>query len=98
MAKGNNNFNGEILHFGPCRFRVNGSGTLNLFLRSLDDVRNSTLPTITMALITNREPVILANFSEQRAQLELNTTELGEYFTISKIILFVKPIFSGYPQ
>lgn len=98
MVTTNTAFIGDILHFGVCRLRVNGTGTLNLFLRSLDDVRNLILPTLTMQVVTNKEPVALANFSEQRAQLEINITELGEYFSISKIIVFVKPVASGYPQ
>lgn len=95
MAKGSS---GDILHFGVCRFRVNGSGTLNLFLRSLDDVHNLTIPTIAMQLRTNKEPVVLANFTDQRAQLEINVTEIEEYFTITKIIVFVKSVATGYPQ
>jgi hypothetical protein len=89
---------GEILHFNAIRYRVTGSGVLRSFLTSLDDVSSSTLPTITMASPSKIEPTILANFIEQRAKLELGTTAIDEVFVISKIVIFVRPIASGYPQ
>jgi hypothetical protein len=51
-----------------------------------------------MSATTNREPTVIANFQEQRIQLELGTTEIDETFTISRIVVFVKPIAEGYPQ
>lgn len=89
---------GNILHFGAVRFRITGSGSLISYLRSLDDVRNQQLVDLTMQSVTNREPVVLANFKEQRAQLELSVVEIDETFTISKIIIFIKPTETGYPQ
>ena len=88
---------GEILHAGAVRCRVTGSGNLQSFLRSLDDVRNVQLDNITMATTANIEPTILSNFREQRIQLEMRTTEIDEVFNISRIIIFVKPVSTGYP-
>ncbi len=96
MAK--NSFIGEILHYTAVRFRINGSGNLEVFLRSLDDVNNVQLTDIPMATLTNREPTILANFIDQRGQIEVRTILINEVFTISRIILFVKPIASEYPR
>lgn len=89
---------GEILHTNTVRFRAVGSGSLNLILRSLNDIRNQTLTPITLQSVTNREPNVLANFKEQRMQLELNTTEIDEFFTINTIIIFTKAVETGYPQ
>lgn len=97
MAK-SSGFDGGLIHFGPVRLRVNGGGNLKLTLRSLDSIRNSDLPDIVMAGATNREPVSLANFTEQRAQLEIRTETSGDSFIISRIIIFVKPTATGYPQ
>jgi hypothetical protein len=94
---GQSTFAGEILHTVGVRYRVTGSGNLQTFLRSLDDVRNVQLANISMSATTNREPTILANFQEQRVQLELKTTVMNEVFTISKIVLFVKPVAETYP-
>lgn len=96
MAK--SSFSGELLHFHATRLRVSGKGNLNLTLRSLDAMRNLTLVPLPMVGKTNREPLALSNFIEQRAQLEGGTTEIGEFFIISKIIIFVKPVATGYPQ
>lgn len=91
-------FTGELLHFGSIRLRVVGSGVLRPTLYSLDDVRSSVLPTVTMASTTDREPLVLCNFINQRGYLELKTTAINETFTINKITFFVKPIATGYPQ
>lgn len=93
-----NSGTGEILHFGATRFRVNGSGNLRLSLHSLDDIRSQSLVDLVMLTTTNREPVVLANFKEQRAQLELSTIEIDEVMIVSKIIIFIKPVETGYPQ
>ena len=84
-------------HFNTVRFRVKGSGNLQLALRSLDNIRSTSLTAIIMASSTNREPTRLCNFIEQRAQLEIKTTAINETFTISKIIIFVKPFATEYP-
>lgn len=89
---------GFLTHFGMVRMRVTGSGVLRPTLFSLDSVNSSTLPTITMAATTNREPTILANFIEQKAQLELQTIAIDETFEISKIVIFTKLVASEFPR
>jgi hypothetical protein len=79
--------------------RVLGSGNLQLLLHSLDDSSNSvTLTSIVLQATTNKEPTVLVNFIDQYGQLEIKTTEINETFEISKIVIFVKPTASGYPQ
>src|SRR6266446_9251902 len=92
------NFDGELLHFNATRMRVVGSGSLQMSLFSLDDIRSNVLVSLTLSATTNREPTNLANFVEQRAYLQLKTTSINEFFIVSKIILFVKPIATSYPQ
>ena len=89
---------GLLLHTGAIRMRVTGSGTLQSTLYSFDNVNSSTLPNITLASTTNREPTILANFTEQGAQLEVKTTLIDETFEISKIVIFTKPIAADFPR
>ena len=89
---------GDLLHFNAARLRVNGFGILRQILYSLDDINSQALPNITLASTTNKEPTVLVNFTEQRAYLDLRTTAKDEYFVVSKITIFVKPISSGYPQ
>lgn len=92
------NFNGEILHFAVARLRVTGAGNLLLFLRSLDNIFSEQLPTIPLLSLDDTSPTVLANFNNQRGQLEIRTTEINEVFSCSKIILYVKPVATGYPQ
>lgn len=94
MAK---QFNGELIHFGAIRFRVVGTGNLKLTLRSLQDAVIHFLIDIPMVTVTNREPTRLVNYIDQRGCLRLGTTAINEVFEISKIIVFVKPVATGYP-
>lgn len=88
---------GEILHTVAVRYRVTGVGNFQSYLRSLDNVQNVQLQDIPMRALTNREPTVLANFDDQRVQLEFRTLLINETFTVSRIIIFVKPVAEGYP-
>lgn len=96
MAK--NGFSGEVLHFGAVRYRVTGVGNFKSTLVSLDDVETYDSPDITLAAANNREPTILANFNQQRAYLYGRVTSIDERFTVSKIIIYVRPVATGYPD
>lgn len=92
------NSEGDLLHFGAVRLRVNGFGNLQFIFGSLDDVHTSQLANLALASVTNIEPLQLSNFTEQRASLTLTTTNINEWFFVSKIILFVKPVATSIPQ
>jgi len=89
---------GEILHFNTVRIRVAGSGNLQQYLRSLDDVHNTQLANVAMEATTNKEANTLANFKDQYSQLEIRTVAIDETFNISKIRIFIKQTATGYPQ
>ena len=82
-------------HYGAVRMRITGSGSLIMTLYSLDDVNSVTLSPFTMSATTNKELTRLSNFNEQRAALEIKTTEIDETFLINKIVIFHKPVTSG---
>lgn len=88
---------GDVLHCNAVRLRVIGSGNLLPSLWSLDNVRNVDLFPHPMSYTTNREPIVLANFNEQRIQLKVMTTQINETFMITKMVIFVKPVAEGYP-
>lgn len=95
----NKSFTGELIHFGVVRMRVTGVGNLQLFLHSLDDTLHSnTLVTTPLQVTTNREPTTLANFIDQYGQLHILTTVEDEIFEVSKIVMFIRPVATGYPQ
>lgn len=94
----NQQSDGTILHYNGTRLRITGSGNLDMSLKSVQNVRSYDLVTLPLSTATNREPFVLANFREQKAQLRFGTDALGETFTISKIVIFIKPVATGYPQ
>lgn len=98
MAKSGQSFTGEILHFNATRLRVTGSGILRMQFSSMSDVNQLDLPDLTMEAATNKEPTLLTNFRDQRGRLEGTTTDIDETFNISKMIVYIKPIATGYPQ
>lgn len=95
MAKGSP---GNILHFNGVRIRAVGTGNLKLFLSSLQNVSKFDMVDLPLLPSTDRELFVLANFKKQRAQIRVRTEELGETFTISKIVIYVKPVETGFPQ
>lgn len=87
-----------INHYHSVQLRVTGNGNLRGTFYSLDDVNSQVLTPLAMSSTTNKLPVILLNFKEQRAALEFKTTEIDETFKISKITIYVKPLWTSYPQ
>ncbi len=87
-----------IHHTNAIRMRVTGSGSLKLYLNSLDNIQVQTLVPLTMAAATDREPIRLVNFKSQRVQLEGKTTEINERIThVHRIIIFMKPVETEFP-
>lgn len=97
MAKKSTSGEESVNHYGGVRMRVTGSGNLKMRLLSLSETRESVLIPFVLAATTDIEPFRLANFTQQRAQLEIKTTVINETFEISKIIIFVKPVASSLP-
>jgi len=91
-----------INHFHVIQLRITGTGTLKSKLYSLPDragvMRSEDLENLNMTTQTSREPVLLANFMEERAKLKIYTTEIDEIFTIRKITVFIKPTYTSDPM
>lgn len=87
----------NISHFTAVRLRLNGAGNLQMRLYSLDEIRFIDLIPFTMKNSTNIQPTRACNFVEQRAQLQIKTTEINEVFRINRIILFVRELYTDYP-
>lgn len=98
MATKKSNFKeGMINHYENLRIRMNGSGDLKLKLLSMDGVKIFIALPLTLEGVTNKEPTRKVNFTQQRAQLEIRTTAINEFFEISKIVFFMKPVAENYP-
>lgn len=88
----------NIHHFSHIRLRVTGEGVLRMKWYSLDDIRSKDIPNLTMAPLTRIMPTKLSNFVEQRARLEFKTTDMDDYFVITRIVIFTKEYGSEYPM
>jgi len=86
----------NLLHFGGVRMRVQGAGTLQMTLLSLGEVKSSVIQPLTMQEEPGFEPFKLSNFISQRAFLKGTTTNLNDFFSINRIIVYVKEYGSQY--
>lgn len=93
-----NNKDDLILHTVGVRYRAYGTGNLRTTLFSLQDVTSDVLDVIPLSASTNRFPTVIANFQDQRTQIQFQVTSYDETFTIAKITAFAKPSATGYPQ
>lgn len=84
-------------HVVAVRLRVKGSGSLQLSLQDLDNVRTVTIFPITMQALTRIEPLRQTNFQSQRIRLTGTTTAIDENFSINRIVIFAKPVAMDYP-
>lgn len=98
MAKTAGNPSENIQHIVSVKYRVTGSGNFKTTVLSYDGVKSSALADITLQATTDREPVTLANFLSMRMQIRFETTEFDEIFTLDKIVPFIKPSSTSYPQ
>ena len=87
----------NISHFAAVRIRVVGNGHLLMKILSLDDVRSKTLLPLTIQPANRIIQTRLVNFMEQRASFELKTIASGEKFRISRIVVYMKEVFTSYP-
>jgi hypothetical protein len=85
-------------HVVGVRLRVVGTGDLDMRLSDLDNGQILPMVSITMQAATRIEPTRLANFQSQRVRFEGSTSEIDEYFRISRIIIFAKPVAVEYPM
>lgn len=89
---------GELIcHFTGFRIRAVGSGNLRFRFMSMDSIYEQVLNPMALSATTNIQPFRLANFTQQRAQLEIKTTAEGENFTINRIIIYGKQLFTMHP-
>lgn len=88
---GGENYN----HYGAIRLRVNGSGHLNPSLLGLDGVVSFTCAVVALATTPAVEPLLLSNLITQRARVQLQTTSINDFVKVQRIVVFIKPQWSG---
>ena len=85
-------------HIVGVRSRILGSGLMRYSLEDYSAIQTSNLDPLTMSSATRIEPTKLANFQSQRTRLIGKVTDVNEWFEISRLIIFAKPVASEYPM
>src|SRR4030095_9156720 len=94
----------DIVHHSHLRLRVTGTGNLDVRLIALyDDISTDNPPTSSLVPLpmqsgTARLAQFNANFEQQYTQIEVSTDAIDEYFYITKIVTYAKPVAVAYPQ
>lgn len=88
---------GLVNHYHTVRLRLTGAGNLQMTMYSLDEINSLLLVDLVMTATAAIEPLRLSNFKTQRMSLELKTTEIDERMKVSKIVIYVKPVETGFP-
>lgn len=87
----------NVQHFSTVRIRAVGVGLLKMKVYSLDDIKTKDLVPLGLTSGTRIQPNRLVNFVEQRASFEFWTENTDEWFRISRIVVYVKEIYTSHP-
>jgi hypothetical protein len=95
----------QINHFAGVTMRVTGHGNLIPTWITQEwgvDGQPQVGKTKQMAPVVlpqpaGRQPFRLGSFVAQRASLELKVTQIDETFRINRIVVWVKPLWTGFP-
>lgn len=98
MAKGASGSGEWDTHIVSVRARIIGSGLMRYTLEDYSAIKTTNLVPLTLAAATNREPTSLVNFQSQRTRLIGSVQDINEWFEISRIIVFAKPVAIEFPQ
>lgn len=88
---------GWICHFGLVRFRITGTGNLQITLTGEDGVSSVSPPSIALSTSPGEEPDRFINFINEKMSMKLRTNLFGEKFTLSRVDVMVKPLWASRP-
>lgn len=87
-----------INHFTAIRTRIKGSGLIRGTIFSYDEVQSDVLNPTLMSTVIDDPVTILSDFTSFVGKLRLEVTTIDEYFDISGIIIYSKPVASSFPM
>lgn len=93
---GDEEFN--VMHFAGTRVRAQGQGIIHQVLQSYDYIRTIQFGDETLRTSNNISEFSLTDFVEQKASLRIYMDTYDDYMNISNIIIFAKPLYTGYPK
>lgn len=88
----------DISHYAGTRIGMTGQGTIKQIFQSADYINTLQFGNVILRTSNNRSPFSLANFTDQHAALRVYMDQLDDYMRVDKIVIFAKPVFTGYPQ
>lgn len=88
---------GWIHHFGCLKFRVTGTGNMNVLLTGEDGSLPTSVGSIPLSSAPGGEPEKLINFTNEKMSVKLRTSLFGERFVLSQIITYLKPMWAKRP-
>jgi hypothetical protein len=79
---------GKVWHFTGIRVRARGNGNLDPAVYGLDDVQTLTPPSVVLSASPGRELFRGFNFVNERCSVKLGIDSIGEWFRITKFVLY----------
>jgi hypothetical protein len=89
---------GLVYHCVGVRYRVTGAGNFYTKLHSFDEQNSTQLADVILQSATAYLPSKLANFRSQGMQVEFGVDEIEDTFVLDRIVVYIKPTTTGYPQ
>lgn len=77
--------------FGGIALNVEGSGTLTVNLRGLDQTPDAALASVALAAAPGKDVELLANVEAEKAQLHIRTNAVGAFYQLTKAAFWVRP-------
>ena len=89
---------GYVNQLDELRFRVIGSGTLNLAVQGLDAAIVTTLPSITLSSSPGREYARQCSIANEKMMISLQTYNGTDWFTFYCMRISISPLWFSRPQ
>jgi hypothetical protein len=88
---------GAVCHFSKLQFRIFGLRSLSITLTGLDNETDGTVIPITLAPTPGAEVGRLINFVNERMSVKFSTIAIDAKWTLTRLIIFGKPIWNERP-
>lgn len=84
-------------HYTGIRARVRGEGVLDISMKGLDNVRTASAPSLVLSPVPGYPLFRGFNFTSEHCAIKLRLFSAGSYFTITKFILYLTPVWEERP-
>lgn len=88
----------DITHCAGTRMRITGSGTVKQVAQSLDYIQTVEFGNNVLRTSNNKSPFSIVNFQDQHTAVRVYMDEYDDFMKVDQLLIFIKPVFTGYPQ